>query len=104
MKTFGKAAASLALFLLIGIFICLTPQIARGQRCLGSRVTYLVRDEKSKPIDETVKDLWHVKNSGSERSRGWSADWSNFSKDDSEQVKVLPASIATLQRKIVTFN
>lgn len=94
---------------LIGIaftatIVAIIPRAAQGQKCLGSRVAYLVRDEKGRPIDETVKDLWQVKDNGSGSSRGWSAPWSNFSKDDSEQVKVLPASIATLQRKIVTFN
>jgi len=91
---------------LLVILVNLTPQIARAQNCLGSRISYFVRDEKGKLIGEDVKDLWLDEKTDS-GSRGWGVGWRDYSKkgqDDAERKDPLPASISNNRGKIATLG
>lgn len=84
--------------------IFLAPQVARAQTCLGSQLTYFVRDEKGKPMDEVSRDLWYDPNNGASSVFKWEFRWEDLSKAHDDQKIPLPQSISQSKARLAVFG
>jgi tetratricopeptide (TPR) repeat protein len=81
--------------------VCLAPQLARGQRCPDSLLTYIVRDERGNVIDADANGLtFRQKENDWPKWRVGSAEFLNRGYFAKEMIGRVPAAIGQLNGKL----
>ncbi len=100
MKVFQRRLKAAILAAIGGMLIGVAPQVAQGQICPGSHLTYIVRDARGAAIDAASKALRYDPDNGSQ-NRKWLVSSRDFIRSDEMQV---PDSVKKLSGKMTALG